>query len=110
MHKLRLVRTSYGLSVKDLSILSDISEGAIHKIESGKKTERTHEGVAEALAYALDVCVSDLFTVEELTHLGRPPHTGIAITPLRLVESWETICYGCHLVVNRAIGCTECAA
>lgn len=35
MHKLRNYRESYGLTVADLSILSDISVGAIHRIESG---------------------------------------------------------------------------
>lgn len=107
LHRLRNYRESYGLTVKDLSILSDISVGAIHRIESGNSPYKTNEGVALALAAALDVEVHDLFDQSELSHLGRPPHTGKPIT-LRLVESHEMLCPGCHLIVPQASGCDSC--
>lgn len=91
----------------DLSILSDISRGAIHRIESGKSPYKTNDGVAKALADALDVSVCEIFDSIELSHLGRPPHTGTPIGELRLIESRESVCPGCHLVVPAA-GCTDC--
>lgn len=110
MHKLRNYRESYGLTVANLSVLSDISVGAIHRIESGNNPYKVNEGVALALAHALDLEVGQLFDKSELSHLGRPPHTGRPIGPLRLLAEHETVCEGCHLVVPRAIGCETCAA
>ena len=110
MHKLRHFRESNGLTAKDLSILSDISVGAIHRIESGNNPYKTNEGVAFALAAALDVEIGDIFDKSELSHLGRPPHTGKPIGQLRLVESYETMCESHNLVVPRSVGCHECAA
>lgn len=108
MHRLRHYRESYGFSVKDLSILSDISVNAIHRIESGSNPYKVNEGVAMALADALDVRVYNIFDKGELSHLGRPPHTGKPIGPLRLVGESETVCPGCNLVVPRAVGCDTC--
>lgn len=107
LHRLRNYRESYGFTVKDLSILSDISIGAIHRIESGNSPYKTNEGVAFALAAALDVKVSDLFDPSELSHLGRPPHTGKPIT-MRLIESHEMQCPECYLIVPQASGCDQC--
>lgn len=107
MHKLRNYRESYGLTAKDLSVRSDISVGAIYRIESGSSPYKTNEGVAFALAAALDVKVNDLFDPSELSHLGRPPHTGKPLT-LRLIESHEMQCPGCFLIVPQASGCDHC--
>lgn len=112
MHQLRIIRESYGLTVHDLSVLSDISVNAITRIESGKNPYKTNEGVALALAHALDAEVCDIFDKTELSHLGRPPHTGKPIGKageLQIINSHETIC-GCGLVVPRAVGCDMCAA
>ncbi len=108
MHKLRHYRESYGLSVRDLSILSDISMDAIYRIEKGNSPYKTNDGVALALANALDVEVHTLFSKDELSQLGRPPHTGKPIN-LHAASLHETICEHCHLVVPRGVDC-DCAA
>lgn len=108
MHKLKHLRESYGLSVKDLSVLSDISVAAISRIESGCSPYKTNNGVALALASALDVEVSVIFEKVELSHLGRPPHTGRPIASLELVTTSHVECPGCHLTVPRSIGCEDC--
>lgn len=110
MHKLRNYRESYGLTIAELSILSDISVDAIRRIESGHNPYKVNDGVAKALAHALDLEVDDIFTPSELSHLGRPPHTGKPIEDLRLVSEHEMVCDGCHMVVPRAVGCADCAA
>ena len=110
MHKLRNYRESYGLTVAELSVLSDISVGAIHRIESGNNPYKVNEGVAMALAHALDVTVETLFAQTEVSHLGRPPHTGKPIGSLKLVNDHEMLCPGCNLLVPRAVGCDTCAA
>lgn len=108
LHKLRHLRESYGLSVHDLSILSDISKGAIYRIESGTSPYKTNDGVAMALADALDVQIADIFDSIELSHLGRPAHTGKPIAALRLINEHEVLCEGCNLIYPRAVGCTDC--
>ena len=108
LHKLRHYRESYGFSAKDLSVRSGISLTAIHRIESGSSPYKVNEGVAKALADALDVQVYDIFDKSELSHLGRPPHTGTPIGSFCVIEENETVCSGCQLVVPRAVGCDTC--
>lgn len=67
-----------------------------------------NEGVAKALADALDTEVYSIFDKTELSHLGRPPHTGRPIVALRIVGENEMICSGCNLAVPRAVGCDMC--
>jgi DNA-binding XRE family transcriptional regulator len=93
-----------------LSELSDISESAIYRIESGCNPYKVNEGVAKALAEALYLEVSDLFTQTELSHLGRPPHTGTSLTVVPNVGVHEMLCVSCNLVVPRATGCENCVA
>ncbi len=108
MHKLRKSRESYGLAVKDLSILSDICGDAIRRIESGKNPHKVNEGVARALADALDTSVSALFAAHELTVLGRTPHTGGPISKEARIATYEKVCTACNLVYHVARGCGAC--
>lgn len=108
MHKLRKCRESYDLTVKDLSTLSDICVGAIRRIESGKNPHKVNEGVARALADALDTSVSALFAKNELTVLGRTPHTGGPIVKQARVATYEKVCVTCNLVYHVARGCGSC--
>jgi transcriptional regulator with XRE-family HTH domain len=113
VHQLRIIRESYGLTIHDLSVLSDISVNAITRIESGKNPYKTNEGVALALAHALDAEVCDIFDKTELSHLGRPPHTGKPIgtgPTLTLLRAHEMLCPDCFTAVPRAVGCDMCAA
>lgn len=110
MHKLRHYRESYGLTIKDLSELSDISESAIYRIEGGCNPYKVNQGVAKALAEALYLDVSNLFTEAELSHLGRPPHTGTPLTAVPPIGAQEILCISCNLVVPRATGCENCVA
>ena len=102
MSRLGAVRYENGLTIRDLSELSDISPGAIYRIEQGDSLHKTHVGVAQALADVFDLAVEDLFDEKDLTHLGRPPHTG---RPLRLADELDcrdVVCPDCHLVLCRA--------
>lgn len=113
MHKLRHYRELYELSIEDLSILSDVSTTAIRRIEGGKGINpyKTHRGVATALASALDVSVDQLFDQTELSHLGRPPHTGTPLTSSSAIdERREALCSTCYLVMRRGLGCAMCVA
>lgn len=110
MHKLRHWRESYGLTVAELSELSDISVSVIYRIEKGESCYKVNETTAQALAIALDLEQGELFHPLEISHLGRPAHTGTAIRKLQLLEEHEMLCVGCNLVVPRAVGCLDCAA
>lgn len=113
MHKLQQVRVAAGLSVAELSELSDISATAIHRIESGRSPYRTHIGVAAALATALNVGVGELFdTNHELSDRGRPPMTGkpIAKRHLSSVPDRGKDCEVHHLRLPATGVCDECAA
>ena len=107
-HNLRTKREEYGLSICDLSVLSDISVSAISSIESGRKPYKTNVGVALALAKALDCEVGDLFAKSELSHLGRPPHTGKPLSVEQELFPRDVLCLGCFLVVPAHIGCDNC--
>ena len=91
-HKLKEIREDNGLSVADLVVLSEISSCTIYRIESGDTTFKVNIGTAEALAYALDVEVCEIFASAELSHIGRPPHTGrpIGVVPQAEVELCST--------------------
>jgi DNA-binding XRE family transcriptional regulator len=89
---------------------SGISTGTIVKIENGTSEYRTNDGVASALAEALDCYVSDLFEASELSQLGRPPCTGKpigTITRISVISQHEMLC-GCGLVVPKSVGCEYC--
>lgn len=113
LHNLQAAREAAGLSIADLSELSDISESAIRRIEGGKSPYKTHVGVAAALATALNVAVGDLFdTVHELSDRGRPPMTGKPITKrhLSLVHVQEKFCQVHRLRLPQTGICDDCAA
>ena len=109
-HKLRVKREEYGLTICDLSVLSDISVAAISRIESGHNPYKTNTGVAFALAKALDCEVGDLFEQTELSHLGRPPHTGKPLTVEQQCFPREVVCPGCNLLVPSHQGCDDCGS
>lgn len=109
-HKLRSKRKEFDLTVCDLSVLSDISVSAISSIESGHKRFKTNVGVAFALAKALDCEVGDLFASHELSHLGRPPHTGKPLNAEHQCFPHEVLCPGCNLLVPSYRGCDECGS
>ena len=108
LHPLQIKREAEGLTLEELAELATVSPVTISVIEKGTSPYKTNEGVAQALADALYVNRSELFSPYELSHLGRPPGTGRPIGALRLIKSYEAICKGCNLVFHRAIGCTEC--
>lgn len=59
-YKVREIRTRRGLTQEELSALSGVSRGIIHRIESEKNYETT-VGTLEAIANALNVSVRYLF-------------------------------------------------
>ena len=102
---MRRVRLSLGLTVQELSELSDISVGTIYRIESGDKTYKINDQTARALADALYLQMLDVFKGDELSHLGRPPMTGKPIvTPLRR----KKICPVHHLELPSVGVCDFC--
>ena len=103
----------HGLSVKDVSELTDVSVNSIRRILDDTYQYRTHYKVAELIAEGLYVDVYDIFHPMELSELGRPGGTGgntiERTAPLRLVESYETTCTKHFTVYPRSAGCEECA-
>ena len=85
-HKLRQIRKDLGLSIKDLSELSGIATCTIGTIERETSQYKTQFEVAILLADALDVNVYDIFEPIELSHLGRPPCTGVSITVTTVIK------------------------
>lgn len=79
-HKLRQVRKALGLTIKELSELSGIATGTIGLIEREASEYKTRFEVAVLLSHALYIDVYDIFEPSELSHLGRPPCTGVSIT------------------------------
>lgn len=112
MHPLQRIRESYGLSVNDLSVLSDVAVSTIRGIENGTKIYKTNDKVAELLAEALDVGVSDIFEQCDLSHRGRPGGTGKPIgartESLLLIRPHETFCENCRLAYPRQAECPGC--
>lgn len=72
---LKEARQDCNWSKQELSERSGISVAAIQSIENGS-LYKTHEGVAAALADALDLKVSDIAWPRGTSNRGRPPHTG----------------------------------
>jgi DNA-binding XRE family transcriptional regulator len=95
MHRMQLVRENNGLTRRELSVLSEICPTTIYRIESGDTTFNINVETAQSLADTLCVKVEELFSPFELSHLGRPPHTGKRLTlrPARLNQ----VCPGCFL-------------
>lgn len=111
LHSLEASRKRHGLSVENLSRLSGICKAVIYRIESESNLHRVNEGVARALADALDTSVRALFRADELTVLGRTPHTGGVITRETRVAKYEVVCTTCNVAyhVTRG-GCSYCEA
>lgn len=82
----------------------------IYRIENAETPYKVNETTAKALAHALDLFVGELFDDSEVSHLGRPAHTGKAIGKFQVLGEHEMLCPGCHLVVPRAVGCFDCAS
>ena len=109
MHRLKDIREAHGLTVADLAELSGIAPSTIFRIESDDNWYKVNEVTAEALASALYKSVLDIFNSRELSHLGRPPHTG---RPCHEAERFSnrTTRPSCHLEVLKAATCNECDA
>lgn len=75
-HALQKIREILEVSITELADLSGISTTTIHRIESGDTTFKINEATAESLTAALGVRMFEVFSGTELSHLGRPPHTG----------------------------------
>lgn len=109
---LREMRLRSGLSVNELAELAVLSPGTIYKIEQAKTSnpsKKTHIGVAEAIAKALDTEVSHLFRPSQLTDLGRPPHTGGKYTRNSSDDGiYGVLCNECNLYYPAQAGCETC--
>lgn len=103
------MRRLEGLSVTDLAALSGIATSTIYHIEDPNWELRFNHDTAKALADALYVEVSDLFDNEELSHLGRPPHTGKECTKAAS-NPHRVTCTNCYLEVPKATYCNQCDA
>ena len=87
MHKLKRLRKDVGFSIAELAEVSGLSESTIRGIEEGTSQYRTNIGVAMILADLFDCKVEDIFDSTEVSHLGRPPLTGVPIG--RMVKTVE---------------------
>ena len=124
-HRVQTLREANGLTITDLAELSGVYHGTISKIENGTSPYKTNWTVAERLADALYVKVSDLFLAIELSHLGRHAATGsngdvtlmretivieqrVTITREIVTGRGEAYCRSCFLVVPSTSHCTQC--
>jgi DNA-binding XRE family transcriptional regulator len=124
LHRVRILRIENELTVRELAELAGVSPSTVYKIENGSSPFKTQLSVAERLAWALDVKVSDLFLEMELSPFGRPAGTGSGtITLIR--ETFEIVhrvtvtreivtgrgqvrCNNCFLEVPSTPHCTQC--
>ena len=106
-HKLRKVRKSLGLTIRELSELSGIAFPTIQTIETGCRTSKINVATAQAISAALYTEVSGIFNTSELSNLGRPPLTGgnYQKGPAR---TREVVCPNCYLAVPSAPLCNQC--
>ena len=123
-HRVQILREANGLTVGELAELAGIHPNTLRAIEKGTSRFKTQWSVAERLAGALYVKVSDLFLVDiELSPLGRPAGTGgdsvtitqetivyerITFTRQTLTMRGEAYCHNCFLVVPSTPHCTQC--
>lgn len=106
---LREAQRMRGLSDKALSKLSGISASAIYGIHSGTSPFQTHIGVAELLAEALQMEISDIKWPKGLSNRGRPPLTGTPITVNVTIVNGK-ICPTCHIALPLCGGpCDNCS-
>lgn len=109
MHRLFYVREALDLSVQDLAELSGISASAIYRIENNQSDYLINKGTAAALADALSMRVNQIFDPStELSHRGRPPHTGVPIEPGEGHHPGGPVCPNCHTEVPRTGVCDNC--
>lgn len=109
LHKLHVARLACGYSVERLAELANISASAIYRIEGGHSPHKTHVGVAEALAEALNVEVSALFDpLLDLTEQGRPPHTGKSCQKSVASKVHEVMCPNCFVMTPTHVECDTC--
>lgn len=102
-------RAEKGLTVQQLSEQADISKATIYRIERGDTSHQIRIDTAEALASALGDDVNQLFSPGEVTHRGRPPHTGGKYT--RNPDDgvvYGTLCTVCNLYYPAHAGCENC--
>ena len=105
-HKLRNIRESHGLTVRDLHDLSGIAVGTIYRIENGDLAYKVNDCTAKALADALYLDVYDIFEPHELSPYGRPPMTGCPISPKH--SQPEKVCPGCNYALPATGVCDDC--
>ena len=99
MHKIELRRIELGFSVADVAILTGLSQGTIYRIESENPDGyRVRLDTAQAIAYGLDSQLHTLFDGEELSHLGRPAHTGRPIVDIQTKRKTGQRCPECNVI------------
>ena len=94
-YTLQKARKILGLKRSDLAQQSGIAYNTIKSIESENRQYQIHEGVAQALAAALGLDVTEIQWPNSLSHRGRPPKTGV---PIRIKVTTEI----------EAVACPEC--
>jgi len=110
MHSLEAALRAIDMTQATLSRLSGVAPGTISKIVTGTSEFRTNVDTAALLASALGMRIGDLFAMEELSHLGRPPASGVelTVTHKRQVVITEVCCTDCYVTGPIARFCTSC--
>lgn len=106
-HKLTALRSAKDLTVAQLAEMSGLSESTIYKIERCTSEFRTNEAVASLLAEALECGVYDIFSPSDLSHIGRPPLTGVKLT-MKTTVKVTLICMACRNALPRSGICGYC--
>ena len=118
-HRLQIIREDVGLTRKELAELAEVATQTIGHIENGSSPYKTHVTVANRLAGALYVKVSDIFYSTELSTYGRPAGTGTPISTMTLtytrtetfivqVTGGHVQCPHCHMMVPPREACIDC--
>lgn len=98
------------MTVAELAEKSGISKSTINRIENDESDSGTNRQTAEAIAEALRTKMMEIFHPHELSHKGRPPHTGRPITPQPTTSRPDSpICTSCKLELPRTGVCDNCS-
>lgn len=101
-------RRYVGFTVEELSEYTGLSESTIYRIEREDNPFKTRHDVASSLAEAFGVPIDDLFDSEDISHLGRPAHSG---KPLHFIVGVVfTICDQCHIQTPASGACDYCTS
>lgn len=104
--RLLRVREGLDLSREELAELAGLSVSTIYRIETDN-SYRVNQATAALLADALHMQVRELFHPRDISHLGRPPQTGVPIGSKQELDRSD-FCPTCGLALPATGQCDWC--